>query len=99
MKHTRNMVYQPSDEATELTLYAVNTAVVWRNIEATLRTLQKHVDKGRYTADKAVDAWYHIATMASDWYNREFGYRFTVTERFTAAVDLEMNFREDLGLL
>ena len=33
---------------------------------------------------------------ASKMYDRDFGYSFTVTERYTAAAELEANYRENV---
>lgn len=47
------------------------------------------------TRKKAVDAYYYIATEASKNYNKDFGYSFSVSDRFSAAVDMEEYYRED----
>lgn len=96
MKRTKNMVYTPSDEARELFLYAINSSkktyfYIMRNL---VPSFKKKYAKGIYDSDKAVNAYYRAATMASDEYKRDFGYGFSVTDRFTVAVDLEEDFRE-----
>ena len=96
MEKTRNMIYKASDEARELYLYATNNGVLWeRYFVPILKNLQKHAAKGRYDSDKAVIALYHFMTYASNQYGREFGYTFTVTARFTAAVDFEKDVCEE----
>lgn len=93
MKRTRNMVYKPSDEATELFLYATNTGHIWNLRNDILANLRRHYKKGRYDKDKAVDAWYHFMTLASKEYWKDFGYGFSVTARFTAAIYMEEDTR------
>lgn len=63
---------------------------------AVLNNLRKHYKKGVYSTDKAVDAWYQVATEGSRSYNKEFGYSFSVGDRFTVAVELEKYYREDV---
>ena len=100
MKRTKSMVYEESVAASELVLYTENLAELYfGTIKMVLANLKKKVNRGVYDSNKAVDIWYHVVTEASKRYNKEFGYTFTVTERFTAAVDLEENYREELGLV
>ena len=97
MKHTKNMVYTPSDEARELLLFAVNDGELYRrSIQPAIANLRRKAAKGTYDSAKAADLFYYIATTASDMYNREFGYRFDVTARWTAAVDMVEYFAEDI---
>ena len=95
MKRTKNMYYEMSEEARELVLTAENDGELFEHmISPILNNLAKHYAKGVYNADKAVDAYYRVATEASERYNKEFGYRFSVQQRFTAAVVLEEDFRD-----
>ena len=97
MKRTANMIYKPSDEARELVLYAENDHdIYFGHIKPVIENLAKKMKKGVYDSNKAVDLWYYVATDAAKKYNKEFGYMFTVTERFTAAVALEERFIEDV---
>ena len=89
MNRTRNMIYKPSEEARELFIYVVNNGDAYPHIQAIVNNLAKKLKKGVYDMKKAVDAYYHVACEESDRYHKDFGYRFTVTERFTAAVDME----------
>ena len=96
MKRTVNMKYNETEESRELFLYATNCGNLYRQrITPAIASLRKKAIKGTYDADKAVDLFYYIATVASDMYNREYGYRFSVADRFTAAVDMEAYYRED----
>ena len=97
MKRTRNMVYKPTEESRELMLYAINNGELYRRqITPVINSLRKKAVKGTYDSDKAVDAWYYVACSASQMYDKDFGYRFSVTDRFTAAVDMEQYYREDV---
>ena len=96
MKRTANMKYSETAESRELFMYATNCGGLYRQrIMPVIANLRKKAIKGTYDADKAVDLYYYIATAASDMYNREFGYRFSVADRFTAAVDMEAYYRGD----
>ena len=96
MKRTASMKYNETAESRELFMYATNCGSLYRQrIMPVIANLRKKAIKGTYSADKAVDLYYYIATAASDMYNREFGYRFSVADRFTAAVDMEAYYRED----
>ena len=95
MKRTKNMYYEVTEESRELVLVAENDGALYAlHIKPLIINLQQKYDKGIYDADKAVDAYYRIATLASDKYYRDFGYRFSVQQRFTAAVQMEQDFRD-----
>lgn len=96
MNRTRNMVYKPSDEAHELYLCTINNGDVYPMIKAVVATLHRKVERGTYDKEKAIDAWYHVATEESKYYFKDMGYRFTVTERFTCACDLEESYYENV---
>ena len=96
MKHTRSMIYKPTQEARELFVYTVNNGRIWPNIEHTIKTLRKHYAKGNYNPEKAADAFYYIADTGSRFYIRDFGYGFSVQDRYTAAVDMVEYFTEDI---
>lgn len=91
------MSYKPTEEARELFLYATNDGDLYRQmITPVITNLKKKLAKGVYDADKAVDAYYHIATEASNKYYKDFGYAFGVADRFTVAVDMEAYYREEV---
>lgn len=91
------MIYKETEESRELVLYTVNDETLYRQRTIpTIENLKKKYKRGIYDSEKAVDLWYYVATAASDKYNRDFGYRFTVQERFTAAVELEKYYREHI---
>lgn len=99
MKRTKNMYVANSVESRELILFAENTYQVYKRIQEVIKNLEKKVKKGIYDPDKAVDLWFYVMTEASNLYYKEFGYRFTVTERFTAAAEMENNYHEEIGLV
>ena len=104
MKRTKNMVYQESCEADELFLYAVNTSFCYKQIiMPRIENLKRKAKKGIYDPEKAVDAFYYAACQCAKQYDREFSGRwqtaFSVTDRFTAAVEMERRYRDRiLGL-
>lgn len=96
MKRTKNMIYRETDESRELLLYAVNDGDLYRKmVTPVISNLRRKAEKGTYDADRAIDAYYRIACEASKGYNRDFGYSFSVQDRFTCAVELERYYRED----
>ena len=42
-----------------------------------------------------MDAYYNVATEASKMYQKDFGYSFSVTDRYTAAVDMVNYYEEE----
>lgn len=99
MKRTSSMIYTPSVEATDLFLTIVNNGVMYPRIRGIIDNLRRKYRKGVYDHKKAVDIWYYVATEGAERYAREYaseGYKFTVTERYTVAVDLEARYFEDV---
>lgn len=96
MTRTKSMIYKETVESRELFLYATNDGRLYtRMITPVIENLKKKAVKGNYDKEKAIDAYYHVATEASKMYNKDFGYSFSVQDRFTAAVDMEEFYRED----
>ena len=95
MKHTKNMIYQPTAESEELYIFANNENRIYPQIQSIETRLHKFIEKGIYDTEKAVDAFYYAMNSASDLYKKYFGYAFTVTERFTAAKEMADNFTYD----
>ena len=90
------MIYKETTESRELFLYATNDGDLYRRmILPTIENLRKKAIKGTYETEKAIDAYYYIATEASNQYKKDFGYSFSVQDRFTAAVEMEEHYRED----
>ena len=103
MKRTKSMIYTPSTEARELTLYATNTGDLYRAyIIPVVRNLAKKYNKGIFNADRAIDAFYPIATTAAQMYCKEFARVedapriFSVTDRFTTAADMLDYYMENI---
>ena len=96
MKRTKSMRYQQTIESNELFLYATNDGDLYRKmITPVINNLRKKAIKGEYDSEKAIDAYYYVACEASKMYNKDFGYSFSVADRFTAAVDMERYYKED----
>lgn len=96
MKRTKSMIYKETVESRELFLYTTNDGELYRKmITPTIESLRKKAAKGQYDKEKAVDAYYYITTEASKRYNKDFGYSFSVQDRFTAAVEMEEYYRDD----
>lgn len=53
-----------------------------------LKISEKKARKGTFDKDKAADLFYYVATSASAMYDKDFGFSFSVQQRFTAAVDM-----------
>lgn len=96
MKRTSSVVYRETIESRELHLYGVNNDIVYRHFKEVSKNLKKKIEKGTYDSDKAIDAFYHVANTASKEYEREFGYGFSVQDRFTCACDLKDDFEEEV---
>lgn len=96
MKKTKSMVYNPTVESKELHLYCDNKEVLYNQVtKCKINNLKKKMQKGIYDSEKAIASFYQIATIGSDLYNKDFGYKFSVQDRYTVAVDMEREFRED----
>ena len=97
MKRTKSMIIHDTDESRELFLYATNTERIYKNaIMPTINRLAKKYKTGKFDRERAVDAFYYISNYASELYKAWYGYKFTVTERFTAAANMLDYFMEDI---
>ena len=103
MKRTKSMIYAPSTEARELTLYAINTGDLYRRaIVPIVRNLARKHARGAFDADRAIDAFYPAACEAARMYCREFARVedaprvFDVTARFTTAQDMRDYYMENI---
>lgn len=95
MKKTKSMIYTPSHEARELYLYTNNCARLADLGNNILENLRRKVSAGVYDHEKAITAMYRLTCEGSKLYNRDFGYSFDVTARYTAACDLVGDFELD----
>ena len=103
MTRTKNMVYKPSIESEELTLYATNDGRLYNYmIVPVVRNLANKYNKGTFNADRAIDAFYPVACEAAKRYCKEFArledaqHVFSVTDRFTAAADMVDYYMENI---
>lgn len=97
MRHTKNMIYKETAESRELFLYATNDGNIYRNnVTPIINNMHKKAVKGEYNREKAVDAWYNVATIASNKYFKEFGYKFDVTARYTVAVEMAEYYEDEI---
>lgn len=97
MKHTKSMIYNETTESRELFLYTTNDGTLYCKMTTPIiNNLKKKAEKGIYNAEKAVDAWYKVATEASNKYFKNYGYKFTVQDRYTAAVDMAKYYEEEI---
>ena len=98
MKRTSSMVYNRTPESEELLSFIINKAEINTVYTQPLIThLQMRYDSCKFDENKAIDAFYRIATESSKIYARIFAssnYKFTVQQRFTTAVDL-LNYYKD----
>ena len=97
MKITKNMYVNNTAESRELELYMENTRdLYFRCIIPAINNLKKKMARGVFDKEKATILFYHVATKASEAYNRDFGYKFTVTERWTAASNVLEQWLDDI---
>lgn len=103
MKRTKNMVYSPSIESRELTLYATNDGRLYDYmIVPAVRNLARKYSKGIFDANRAIDAFYPVACEAAKRYCKEFARLedaprvFSVTDRFTTAADMVDYYMENI---
>ena len=97
MKRTKNMNYKETAESRELFIYATNDGSLYRQmVTPIINNLKKKAAKGIYNSDKAIDLYYNLATAASEKYFKDYGYKFTVGDRFTAATDFEEYYKDEV---
>lgn len=97
MKRTKSMIYKETEESRELVTYATNIGTLYESmITPVINSLRKKYKAGIYNKDRAIDIYYRIATEASRMYFKEFGYSFSVRDRYTAAVEMEDYYREEI---
>lgn len=96
MERTKAMQYQETAESTDLYLFATSSDNFYRNvIKPTSENLQKEAEKGTYDVEKAVDAYYQVACKAAVLYEKQFGHSFSTGDKFSTAIDMEENYRDD----
>lgn len=65
------------------------TAYIQNGIKA---ALVRKYQKGEYDANRAIDAFYPLATDVSKLYYKDFGYSFAPVDRFRACVEMVEGF-------
>lgn len=100
MKITKNMYYKEDENSRELTLFAVNESLLYsRCIVPVIKNLHHKFLKGTFDADRAVEAFYYVATDAAKEYDKMFpasGCIFSVTARWTTAKNLLDYYMQDI---
>lgn len=97
MKRTKTMIYNPTTESQELFLYTTNDGEIYRRqITPAINNLRQKAIKGTYNQNKSIDLFYYIATAASNKYKKDFGYSFSVGDRFTAAADMANYYKDEI---
>lgn len=100
MKRTSSMYYQESAESNDLALFAINRSeIAYTYTQPIIKALHKRYTQGLYNKEKAIDAYFRVATQAANLYAKIFtgqGYKFTVQQRFTVAVYLENYYIEQV---
>lgn len=99
MKKTKNMYINNTTESRELSLFIENNADLYEKyIIPICKNLNKYFKRGNYSREKAINAFYPVATAGARLYSktfadlRDFQYIFNVTARYTAAAALEQSF-------
>ena len=96
MKRTKSMFYRETVESRELFLFTVNESAIYPQLCAIVRNLNRKYSKGIYNPEKAIDAFYYAIESANMLYNKYFGYSFSVTDRFSAAIMTRDYFTENI---
>ena len=97
MTRTKSMIYKETTESRELMLYTINDGFLYEHQTVyIIKNLQKKFKNGNYDKEKAIDAWYNLATNASNKYFKDYGYKFSVQDRFTVATELEEYYKENV---
>lgn len=98
MKRTKAMIYQPTAQSNELVAYITGGAYS-KDIGVLLQNLQVKMQMGKYNKIDAINSYYSLVSDAALKYQREYfsnEYKFSVTEKFTAAVDLEAYYLSEV---
>lgn len=99
MKKAKNMYINNTTESRELSLFIENNADLYEKyIVPICKNLNRYFKRGNYSREKAINAFYPVATAGARLYSktfadlRDFQYIFNVTARYTAAAELEQSF-------
>lgn len=98
MTRSKNMIIKETIESTELYLFAINESCLKNRFRAVCENLNRYSLKGTYDHEKAIDAFYPVFCEASKLYAKYFAsddWRFSVSDRFTAAAEMVEFFEND----
>ena len=97
MKLTKSMYENQTIESRELYLYCDNNYELYKySISQVLASLKRKYKKGVFDRQKAIEAFYHVATRGSELYFKDFGYKFNVNQRWNAAIELLNSYIEEI---
>ena len=87
-------------EARELFAYADNHSRIYENyIMPAIKNLNKKMKNGTYDTEKAIKLFYYVAIDAAKMYKTEFGYWFSVYDRWNCAIQLRNDYEENYKYL
>lgn len=89
------MYYVNSAEKRELCLVSEHNYENYSLIKPMFECIDKHIKKGQFNYENAVNGLYNKLYYISKNYERDFGYMFSVTERFSASITLLENYLAD----
>lgn len=99
-----NLNYQETEESRELTLYIENTGRLYRSsIRPIILNLAKKYEKGIFDTEKAIKAFYNVATEGAKTYAKEFAIAsewnaiFSVADRKATACALLEGYFENIN--
>lgn len=97
MKRTSSMKYTPSENAEALYICTVNDGDLYRStIQPIIENMKKRYQRGTFDPDKAADAFYPVATEEANRLRKQFGELYSVTDRWTVAVDMVDRYMENI---
>ena len=84
-------------ESRELALYTINTGELYRGqARAIIANLAKKMKQGKFDKELAVKAFEYLADSGSKLYDKDFGYRFSKSDRKLAAEEILDHYMEQI---
>lgn len=97
MKHTKNMVYKQTDSSEALYICTINDGDLYRQtITPIIESMKKRYQRGTFDREKAADAFYPVATEEARRLHQQFGEVYSVTDRYTCAIDMVDRYMENI---
>ena len=91
------MIYKPTEKSNDIVLCVeCNHDVYESHVLPIIANLKRKAARGVYDPERAIDAWYTAATAQAAILTRQFETRYSVTDRYSAAVELERDYREEV---